>query len=147
MGAFRLPKNARDASRPCLGESLGDGKYWGTAVSDGVVGSAAVERDPGDAERAGLSALFSDSWVTGRMVVPLTNGELEDDFGERGVRGLGPSELWASGVKGDVVFASFGSDLDELRSKLGTVEPLVGMLGVDRGESARPTKRVSWWLE
>jgi hypothetical protein len=41
----------------------------------------------------GLLPLLLESWVTGRMVAPLRNGELEDDFGERGVKGLRPSEL------------------------------------------------------
>jgi hypothetical protein len=41
----------------------------------------------------GLLPLLLESWVTGRMVEPLRNGELEEDFGERGVKGLRPSEL------------------------------------------------------
>lgn len=116
-----------------------------------MVGSAAVEEVPGDVERIGLFSLLfavlSESWVTGRMVVPLTNWKLEDDLGERGVRGLGPSELWAPGVKGDETFASSGSDLNELRSKLDMAESLVGITGVDKGASSRSTECVSGWLK
>lgn len=66
------------------------------AVSPGVVGSAAesaAER-PGDfGIVVGLVGFWLESWVTGRMVAPLEKGELDEDLGERGVRGLSPSEL------------------------------------------------------
>lgn len=73
--------------------------------------------------------------MTGRMVVlfPLEKGELEEDLGERGVRGLGPSELWALGDSGDEIF-KFVCRENELRSKLGTAECRDGILvGVNRG--------------
>lgn len=65
------------------------------AVNPGVEGSvfgSAVER-PGEVGIIGLVGLLVESWVTGRMVAPLKNGELDTDLGERGVKGLGPSEL------------------------------------------------------
>lgn len=64
----------------------------------GVVGSAVASVDsagkvPGETGDVGLVALLLESWVTGRMVAPLKRGELEADLGERGVKGLRPSEL------------------------------------------------------
>lgn len=67
--------------------------------------------------------------MTGRIVAPLENGELDEDLGERGVRGLGPSELWAPGVRGEEILPLLLSDLRDLRSRLGTVEFRDGMLG------------------
>lgn len=66
------------------------------AVRPGVDGSgpSSVAERPGDLGAiTGLLPLLLESWVTGRMVAPLRNGELEADFGERGVKGLRPSEL------------------------------------------------------
>lgn len=66
------------------------------AVNPGVEGSGpgSVAERPGDlGARTGLLPLLLESWVTGRMVAPLRNIELEGDFGERGVKGLSPSEL------------------------------------------------------
>ena len=83
----------------------------------------------------GLWDLVLESCVTGRMVVlfPLKNGELDEDLGERGVRGLGPSELWALGDSGDEIF-KFVCREKELRSKLGTAECRDGIFaGVNRG--------------
>jgi len=77
----------------------------------------------------GLVALLSESCVTGRMVAPLKSGELDADLGERGVRGLGPSELWSFGVRGEEILSFLDSVLNELRSRLGTVEVRFGMLG------------------
>lgn len=69
-------------------------------------------------------------------MVPLKKGELEDDLGERGVRGLSPSELWPPGDSGDEIFA-FVCREKELRSKLGTAECRDGIfakkVGVNRG--------------
>lgn len=61
------------------------------------------------------------------MVAPLKNGELVDDLGERGVKGLALSELWAPGVSGDEFFA-FACRVKELRSRLGTADCLEGIL-------------------
>ena len=83
----------------------------------------------------GLWDLVLESCVTGRMVVlfPLKNGELDEDLGERGVRGLGPSELWPLGDSGDEIF-KFVCREKELRSKLGTAECRDGIFaGVNRG--------------
>lgn len=79
----------------CLDESFGEGKYCGIAVRPGVEGSGAVSavRLPDEGGIVGLVALVLESWVTGRMVVPLKNGELDPDLGDRGVKGLSPSEL------------------------------------------------------
>jgi hypothetical protein len=63
------------------------------------------------------------------MVAPLKNGELEEDLGECGVRGLRPSELWAPGVKGEEVFPPAWR-VDELKSRVGTVECLEGILAL-----------------
>lgn len=71
--------------------------------------------------------MLLDSCVTGRMVAPLKNGELVDDLGERGVKGLALSELWAPGVSGDEFFA-FACRVKELRSRLGTADCLEGIL-------------------
>jgi hypothetical protein len=90
FGALRLAKKERDGSRVCFGDSLGDGGYGGIAVKPGVGGSVAI---PGDAGKVGLFETELESCVTGRMVAPLKNGELEEDLGECGVRGLRPSEL------------------------------------------------------
>lgn len=67
-------------------------------------------------------------------MVPLKNVELEEDLGERGVRGLGPSEL-APGVCGDEDFVLVWS-VEGLRSKLGTVDCLDGILDVDHGSDS-----------
>lgn len=67
--------------------------------------------------------------MTGRIVAPLKSGELDADLGERGVKGVGPSELWSPGVTGDETFSFFDSVLHELRSRLGTVEVRFDMLG------------------
>lgn len=62
------------------------------------------------------------------MLAPLKNGELDPDLGERGVKGLRPSELWAPGVRGEEILPLFESDLSDLRSRLGTAEFRDGML-------------------
>lgn len=93
----------------------------------GVVGSA--EPVSGESGRIGLVALLSESCITGRIVAPLKRGELDADLGERGVKGVGPSELWSPGVTGDETFSFFDSVLHELRSRLGTVEVRFDMLG------------------
>lgn len=97
------------------------------AVIPGVVGSA--EPVSGESGRIGLVALLSESCMTGRIVAPLKSGELDADLGERGVKGVGPSELWSPGVTGDETFSFFDSVLHELRSRLGTVEVRFDMLG------------------
>lgn len=97
------------------------------AVRPGVVGSAGPV--PGESGRIGLVALVSESCTTGRIVAPLKSGELDADLGERGVKGVGPSELWSPGVTGDETFSFFDLVLHELRSRLGTVEVRFDMLG------------------
>lgn len=104
-------------------------------MKPGVGGSAAARL--GETGNVGLFDLLFDSWVTGRIVAPLKKGELDEDLGERGVRGLGPSELWAPGVSGDEIFA-FACKVEVLRSKLGTVEFLDGILDVVRVLVASP---------
>ena len=122
----------------CLGVSFGEGGYWGIAVIPGVAGSAGAI--PGEvAGNVGLLDLLFESCVTGLIVAPLKKGELDDDLGERGVRGLGPSELWAPGVSGDEIFAS-ACRVEVLRSKFGTVDCLVGILSVNRGSAGDPEK-------
>lgn len=96
------------------------------AVRPGVAGSAVA--GPVDVGLLWLLWLL-DSCVTGLIVAPLKNGELDEDLGEWGVRGLGPSELWAPGVSGDEIFA-FPCRVEGLRSKLGTVDCLDGILVV-----------------
>lgn len=96
------------------------------AVIPGVKGSAVAVS--GESGRVGLVALLHESCVTGRMVAPLKSGELDADLGERGVRGLSPSELWPFGVSGEETLSFFDSVLNELRSRLGTVELRFGML-------------------
>lgn len=106
------------------------------AVRPGVEGSGpnSVAERPGDfGAMTGLVDLLLESWVTGRMVAPLRNGELEAVFGERGVNGLSPSELWAPGERGVVNFPLVKSTLSDLRSRLGRVELRDGMLGDNRG--------------
>lgn len=76
----------------------------------------------------GFSVLLFDR-VTGRIVVPFINGELGDDLGERGVRGLSPSELIAPGVSG-VVLLLPGFSKVEPKFRLGTTECLVGILDI-----------------
>jgi len=95
LGAFNVPKNDFEASRVCLAESLGEEKYCGIAVRPDVEGSAVVSafKLPGEFRIVGLVASALESWVTGRMVAPLKNGELDPDLGDRGVKGLSPSEL------------------------------------------------------
>lgn len=93
----------------------------------GVVGSAGPV--PGESARVGLVALLSESCATGRIVAPLKSGELDADLGERGVKGLSPSELCSPGVTGDETFSFFDSVFHELRSRLGTVEARFDMLG------------------
>lgn len=140
LGALRLAKKEREVSRVCLGVSRGEGGYWGIAVRPGVDGWGAR---PGEVGKVGLfDLLLLESWVTGRMVAPLKNGELEEDLGERGVRGLGPSELWAPGVSGEAIF-TFVWSVAELRSKLGTVDCLDGILGVYRGSEDGPRGNIS----
>lgn len=101
------------------------------AVRPGVVGSAAdsAAEGPGEVGIVGLVAFWLESWVTGRIVAPLKNGELDADLGERGVKGLGPSELWAPGVRGEESLPLFESELSDLRSRSGTVEFRDGMFG------------------
>lgn len=100
----------------------------------GVKGSATSSVDstvkaPGEAGVAvGLTSLLSESPVTGRMVEPLRNGELDPDLGDRGVKGLCPSELWPPGERGDESLPLFESDLNELTSRVGKVEFRDGML-------------------
>lgn len=67
-------------------------------------------------------------------MAPLNNGELDADFGERGVKGLGRSELGAPGVNGEESLPLLESDFNDPRSRLGTVDCLEGMLGADRGD-------------
>lgn len=117
------------------------------AVRPGVAGSAAdsAADRPGEVGIVvGLVGLLLESWVTGRMVAPLENGELDDDLGERGVRGLAPSELWAPGVRGEVTLPLFVSDLRDLRSRLGTVEFRDGMLGGRGGRILQLELRGAW---
>lgn len=97
-------------------------------MTPGVLGSGAL----GETGKIGLADLLPKSCVTGRIVLPLVMGELEADLGERGVRGLGPSELWAPGDRGDVIFESVCRER-ELRSKLGTVDCLNGIFDRNRG--------------
>lgn len=59
-------------------------------------------------------------------MVPLVKGELAEDLGERGVRGLSPSELWAPGDRGDEIF-ELACRVRELRSKFGRVDCLNGI--------------------
>lgn len=65
LGAFSVPKNDFEASRECLCESFGEGKYWGIAVRPGVESSGAVSvvklPGPGDAGIVGLVALELES--------------------------------------------------------------------------------------
>lgn len=104
------------------------------AVRPGVGGSAA--KDPGEVGIVGLFTLLL-SWVTGRIVAPLNNGELDADFGEQGVKGLGRSELCALGVMGDESLPLFVSAFNEPRSRLGTVDCREGMLAlVGRGRAS-----------
>lgn len=66
------------------------------AVSPGVVGSVAESTAEGLGKVGivvGPVGFWLESWVTGRMVAPLEKGELDEDLGESGVRGLGVSEL------------------------------------------------------
>lgn len=93
-------------------------------MNPGVGGSM-----PGVCGRIGLVALLSESCATGRIVAPLKSGELDVDLGERGVKGLGPSELRSHGVTGDEALSFFESVLHELRSRLGTVDIRFDMLG------------------
>lgn len=114
------------------------------AVRPGVRGSAVVLGETG---KIGLVDLLLKSCVTGRIVVPLVKGELSEDLGERGVRGLGPSELWAPGDSGDEIF-EFESRVRELRSKFRTVDCLSGILGVNRGSTGKETSICnSGWRE
>src|SRR3954471_20332836 len=108
------------------------------AVIPGVVGS--VGTVPGETGSVGLVAL-PESCVTGRIVAPLNNGELDADLGERGVKGLSPSGLWSPGVRGDEIFPFFVSILNELRSRWGTVECRFGMPG-DRRTLSRIDAKV-----
>lgn len=106
------------------------------AVRPGVEGSAAssVAERPGDLGAiVGLLVLLLESWVTGRIVAPLRNGELEADFGERGVKGLSPSELWAPGERGVDRFPLLKSTLSDFRSRLDTVELRDGILAAIEG--------------
>lgn len=106
-------------------------------MTPGVVGSPVEER-LGETGNVGLLDLVLESCVTGRMVVPLKKGELDEDLGERGVRGLSPSELWPPGDSGDEIF-TFVCRENELRSKLGTAECRDGIFtGVNRGSRGWP---------
>lgn len=89
--------------------------------------------------------LVLESWVTGRIVVPLKNGELDEDLGERGVRGLGPSELWPPGDSGDEIF-KFVCREKELRSKLGTAECRDGIL-TGEGAGRSWVSQWLWWID
>lgn len=71
------------------------------------------------------------------MLAPLKSGELDADLGERGVKGLRPSELWAPGVRGEEILPWFESDLSDLRSKLGTAELRDGMLAITEDGSSK----------
>lgn len=106
-------------------------------MSPGVEGSTpgSGAEASGEAGIVGLFTLLFESWVTGRMVAPLKSGELEVDLGDRGVRGLGPSELNAPGDRGEESLPLFESGLNKLRSRLGTVECRDGILGDNRGGS------------
>jgi hypothetical protein len=100
-------------------------------VKPGVGGSVAR---PGEAGKVGLFDIELESRVTGRIVAPLKKGELEEDFGECGVRGLRPSLLWAPGVRGDEIFAA-ACRVDELRSKFGPMACLEGIVEYGSVES------------
>lgn len=71
------------------------------------------------------------------MLAPLKNGELDPDLGERGVKGLRPSELWAPGVRGEEILPVFEPDSSDLRSRLGTVEFRDGMLATTEDGSSK----------
>lgn len=73
--------------------------------------------------------------MTGRIVAPLKSGELDSDLGDRGVKGVSPSELCAPGVAGEESLPVFESELTDFSSKLGTLEFRVGMLGGNGGHS------------
>lgn len=106
------------------------------AVRPGVVSSAAVSvfEGPGEAGIVvGLVGLSPESWVTGRIVVPLKSGELDPDLGDRGVKGLSPSELCVPGVAGEESLPLLESELTDFRSKFDTWELRVGMLGGNGG--------------
>jgi hypothetical protein len=140
LGALRVAKNEREESLVCFWGCFGDGGYWGMAVRPGVLGSAAVSGETG---KIGLVDLLLRSCVTGRMVVPLVKGELEEeDLGERGVRGLGPSELWAPGDSGEEIFG-FECRVRELRSKFGTADFRNGILGANRGSTGGGSEHVT----
>lgn len=106
------------------------------AVRPGVGGSAAT--DPGEVGIVGLFTLPL-SCVTGRIVTPLNNGELDVDLGDRGVKGLGRSELWAPGVTGEDSLPLFVSVFNDPKSRLGTVDCLEGILNVGRGDAGSRT--------
>ena len=72
-------------------------------------------------------------------MAPLNNGELDVDLGDRGVKGLGRSELWAPGVTGEDSLPLFVSVFNEPKSRLGTVDCLEGILNVDRGDAGSQT--------
>lgn len=75
----------------------------------------------------------------------MKKGELDEDLGERGVRGLGPSELWPPGDSGDEIF-KFVCRENELRSKLGTAECLEGIFaGVNRGSRGGLRWKVAYY--
>lgn len=106
------------------------------AVRPGVVGSAAVSLFEGPDEGGivvGLVGLSLESWVTGRIVAPLKSGELDSDLGDRGVKGLSPSELCVPGVAGEESLPLLESELTVFRSKLDTLELRVGMMGGNGG--------------
>lgn len=109
------------------------------AVRPGVGGSAAT--DPGEVGIVGLFTLLL-SWVTGRIVAPLNNGELDADLG---VKGLGRSELCAPGVMGDESLPLFVSAFNEPKSRFGTVDCREGMLAlVGRGRATIVGKEWSY---
>lgn len=112
------------------------------AVNPGV-GGGSVDSAAGSEElgKEGLFGLLLESLVTGRIVAPLRNGELDEDLGERDVCGLGPSGLWSPGVNGDDTFTLLDADLDELRSNLGTGEFRAGILKLSAERGEPPKKK------
>lgn len=146
MGALRLPKNDLDASRPCefFDASFGEGNCCGIAVKPGVLGSGSSS----DGDKAGdlgaivgLVEAWLESSVTGRMVAPLKNGEVEADRGDRGVSGLRASGLCNPGANEVDILLLLNSTLRDFRSRFGIVELRDGMLGFT--EQVGPHPRLS----
>lgn len=65
--------------------------------------------------------------VTGRIVEPFANGELGEDLGERGVRGLSDSTFKPSALCDAGLFKLF-LKLEDDKSRLGRVLCLEGIL-------------------